>query len=126
MLLAERGAGRPARRRKVAAAGLKPGRFDQRRAAAEQRQALAPYKRKVEQLEGQMGALQTKIARLDEKLADPDFYTSDPEAAKAAGIDRGRLAQQLAEAEDRWLSASETLEKQRFAAGAEDEETATR
>ena len=36
------------------------------------------------------------------------------------------LEQQLAEAEDRWLSASETLEKQRFAAGAEDEETATR
>lgn len=126
MLLAERGAGRPARRRKVAAAGLRPGRVDQRRAAAEQRQALAPYKRKVEQLEGQMDALQKKISRLDEKLADPDFYTSAPEAAKEAGIDRGRLAQQLAEAEDRWLNASETLEKQRFAAGAEDEETATR
>jgi ATP-binding cassette, subfamily F, member 3 len=117
LLLAERGGKKVGNKSRAGdstaddGADRKTDRAQKRRAAANQRAKLSPLKKTVQGLERKVSALQKEIAAIDLKLGQPDFYEAQPEDAKAAGIQRGKLAQQLAEAEEEWLLASDELDQ---------------
>ncbi|MGF1649319.1 MAG: ABC-F family ATP-binding cassette domain-containing protein [Hyphomicrobiaceae bacterium] len=85
-------------------------RAEQRRAAAQRRAELAPLKRQVEQAERHVGALSAKLSKIDAALADGVVFSADPERAQKLSMERGRLAKELATAEDDWLAAIERYE----------------
>ena len=49
------------------------------------------------------------IAKLDAELADPKLY-EDPQRAQKLALERGQLGKRLADAEERWLVATDTYE----------------
>ncbi len=108
-LLAERGA-----RNRIAPTrdgeATPENRADQRRLAAERRAGLAPLKKAMQAAEKAVEKLTGQLAAIDGRLADPTLYARDPAGAQKAAIERGRLAKELASAEDAWLDASETYE----------------
>jgi len=118
-LLAERGQ-RGVKARDAVDGAPKQGRADQRREAAQRRAGLAPLKKIVQAEEKMMERLAAEIARLDAALADPALYTRDAAKAQKLSVERGKLAKELGEAEERWLSATEAYEtaEQAAAAGA--------
>jgi len=85
-------------------------RAEQRRAAAELRSQIAPLKNAVKTAEKDVSRLTVEIKKLDAKLADPELYTRDPETSKKLSKERGLLAKNLAQAEDKWLSATDSLD----------------
>jgi ATP-binding cassette subfamily F protein 3 len=109
-LLAERGARPVARGGNGAAGEVKATRVDQRRAAAERRAELAPLKKAMVAAEQAVARLAAEIARYDVRLADPALY-ADAAKAQKLSIERGQLAKKLAEAEERWLAATEVYER---------------
>jgi ATP-binding cassette subfamily F protein 3 len=109
-LLAERSS-RAARTRRTGAAPPTPSRADQRREAAQRRAGLAPLRKAALAEEKAMERLSAEIAKLDASLADPELYASDPAKAQRLSADRGRLAKDLAAAEDRWLAATVAYEQ---------------
>jgi ATP-binding cassette subfamily F protein 3 len=110
-LLAERGQ-KARERSSVKDPGEAPAasRADSRRASAERRAQLAPLKKAVVEAEKAVEKLQREIGSLDVILADSTIYTRDPAKAQTAAQVRGRLAKQLADAEEIWLRASEEFE----------------
>jgi ATP-binding cassette subfamily F protein 3 len=118
-LLEQRGGGTRAKRNGDADAG-RAGRADQRRAAADRRASLAPLKKAVQAAETSVEKITAAIAKLDTLLADPELYSRDAAKAQSAGIERGQLVKQLAQAEENWLAASEAYEQaSREASGAQ-------
>lgn len=116
-LIAERGAKRVrAGESKEPDADAPASRVEQRRAAADRRAQLAPLRKAVQSAEKLVEKLTGEIAARDAVLADSEIYVRDPQKAQRAALERGQLAKQLAEAEESWLVASESLE----AAGAVD------
>lgn len=87
------------------------GRAEQRRAAAERRQELAPLKKAVQAAEKDIEMLTGKLAALDRALTDPDIYTKEPARAQKLAVERGQIAKQLSEAEERWLMATESYDE---------------
>jgi ATP-binding cassette, subfamily F, member 3 len=86
-------------------------RSGQRRASAERRSELAPLK-KAQQVAGKtVDKINADIAELDTLLAEPVLYATDPARAQKTAQERGRLAKQLAEAEDAWLAAIDAYER---------------
>jgi len=109
-LLADRGA-TTSRKERSSADANRTGRAEQRRAAADKRALLAPLKKAVQSAEKTVEKLTAQIAKLDALLADPQIYERDAARAQSAGIERGQLVKQLAQAEDAWLEASEEYER---------------
>jgi ATP-binding cassette, subfamily F, member 3 len=109
-LLAARGA-TTSRKEKNNADANRTGRAEQRRAAADKRALLAPLKKAMQSAEKTVEKLTGQIAKLDALLADPQIYERDAARAQDAGIERGQLVKQLAQAEDAWLEASEEYER---------------
>ncbi|MFV0368404.1 MAG: ATP-binding cassette domain-containing protein [Hyphomicrobiaceae bacterium] len=90
-------------------------RADQRRAAAERRAELAPLKKALEAADKNVARLTGEISKLDLLLADTELYNAEPERAQKAAAQRGKLARQLADAEDAWLEAGEAYEQAKTA-----------
>ncbi len=88
----------------------RPGRADQRRAAAAKRNELAPLRKQVEMCERRVEQLTEKISDLDATLADTHLYTSDPERAQTLSRERGLAVKDLEQAEALWLVAMEEYE----------------
>jgi len=111
LLLSERGP-RARERRAEGRDGATPkaGRADQRRQAAEKRAGLAPLRLQRQTSEREVERIAGLVAAIDRALADPGLYARDPAKAKAMTVERGRLAKELAAAEDAWLAASEAYE----------------
>jgi ATP-binding cassette subfamily F protein 3 len=112
-LIAERG-GKARQFRKSEAEGpapSTPGRADARRFAAQRRAELAPLRRRLQAAEGLAERLGGEIRRIDAALADPGLYAADPVRARALAHDRGRLAKELAAAEESWLALLEAYEQ---------------
>ena len=109
-LLADRGA-TTSRKERSSADANRTGRAEQRRAAADKRAQLAPLKKAMQSAEKTVEKLTAQIAKLDALLADPQIYERDAARAQSAGIERGQLVKQLAQAEDAWLEASEEYER---------------
>jgi ATP-binding cassette subfamily F protein 3 len=112
--LAERGAETP--RGKRTARAPRPRPQEARRQAADRRAALAPLKARVAQAEAEIARLGRKIAELDAALADGDLYVRDAPRAQALMRERGEFARAQAEAETRWLAATEAYEAAEAAA----------
>ncbi|MEL6374687.1 MAG: ABC-F family ATP-binding cassette domain-containing protein [Pseudomonadota bacterium] len=89
----------------------KADRAQERRLQAERRAALAPLRQAVQAEERTMSKLTASIARHDEALADVSLYDRAPEKAQKLVRERGRLAKELSEAEERWLTASAAVEE---------------
>jgi ATP-binding cassette subfamily F protein 3 len=109
-LLAERGG-----KMRTGASGERPAdakasRANQRRDAAEKRAQLAPLRKEVQAAEKHMEKLTAEIASLDAQLADPGLYAKDAAKTQKLVLERGLKAKALAEAEDTWLTVTETLE----------------
>lgn len=85
--------------------------YEKRRAAADRRAELAPLKKSMQAAEKAVSDISASIARLDGVLADPEIYAREPDRARKAGVERGLLAKQLADAEDAWLLATEAYEQ---------------
>jgi len=84
----------------------------ERREAAERRRQEKPLRDRIKSLDREMDRLSGRIERLEEQLADPDVYTSLPAAELGELLaESGRLRRALAETEQDWLEASETLEQ---------------
>jgi len=85
--------------------------YEKRRAAADRRAELAPLKKSMQAAEKAVSDISASIARLDGVLADPEIYAREPDRARKAGVERGLLAKQLADAEEAWLLATEAYEQ---------------
>ncbi len=100
--------------RRAARRGEKPKRTDekviQRKSSADQRRQLAPLLQRVRQAEQEVTRLTEEKARLEASMANPAFY-ADPSRAGEAQRIHGLLSTRLAEAEQRWLDASEACEQ---------------
>jgi ATP-binding cassette, subfamily F, member 3 len=107
VLAARSGEASDTRRNKDASAA-RPGRAEQRRAAAEKRIELAPLRRRVADAEKAVTRLTAEIARLDATLAD--LFARDPGKAATLAKARAEHADALAAAEEDWLAASAELE----------------
>ena len=109
-LLADRGPKSRDRLKNGDASDLAQSRADQRRAAADKRAELAPLKKVLQTAEKNVDRLSTEIAKVDAALADTEIYARDPAKAQKLIVERGQLAKFLSDAEEAWLSASETFE----------------
>ncbi len=96
-----------------------PDRSELRRRAALRREKLAPLKKAIQNHEAAIQKISDALERLDSELADPKAY-DDPARAQKMSIERGRLARQLAEAEEQWLAASAAYEDAELEVGLED------
>jgi ATP-binding cassette, subfamily F, member 3 len=90
--------------------GVRRGRTDQRRMAAERRAELAPLRARIARAEAAVGTYGEELAKLDAALARPDLYQRDPDKAAMFAKARSEAATALAKAEDEWLAASEAYE----------------
>jgi len=87
-------------------------RRDRKRLEATRRQALKPLRQAVQKAEAELAWLQTERDSIDAELADPALYEdADPDRLQALMQSKGRLDEQHAQAEERWLSAAEALEQ---------------
>ncbi|WP_152045577.1 ABC-F family ATP-binding cassette domain-containing protein [Aureimonas psammosilenae] len=68
--------------------------------------ALGPIQKELRNLESRIEKLQTQTAALDKRMAAPGFFEKDPRKAGEVSRERETAGQQLAEAEERWLSLS--------------------
>lgn len=86
-------------------------RKDKKRQEAERRQKLKPLRDKLKKLEQQLNKLNQEKEKVDERLADASIYEADnKEQLKKILHKQAETGQQLAEIEEAWLEASETLE----------------
>lgn len=85
-------------------------RTDERRAAAERRAEIAPLRKAMLKAEAEVERLNARITRLDDELADPNIYVEEAQRAQKLSVERGRLAKELATAEEAWMAATERYE----------------
>jgi ATP-binding cassette subfamily F protein 3 len=93
----------------------RPERRVQRRLEAETRQRLAarrkPLEQRLAELEGRLASLQAEKTRLEAELADPTLYNTTVKERLRVALERqGRIAQELAAAEEMWMEVAEALE----------------
>ncbi|HEX9769474.1 MAG TPA: ABC-F family ATP-binding cassette domain-containing protein [Kiloniellales bacterium] len=88
---------------------LKPK--DRRRAAAEAREAQASLRRAARDAEARVEQLAREAHELEAHLADPVAYDGDRKRLEDLQIRYGAVRQALSEAESRWLSAQDALER---------------
>jgi len=86
-------------------------RQESRKAGAEARKKLAPLKRIVAETEGQIANLEKELAQLDAKLSDTGLYDKDPDQVTKLTKQRGLIAKQKIELEDKWLEAHTEYEE---------------
>jgi ATP-binding cassette subfamily F protein 3 len=107
-LLKERGA-KPAKReeRPADAASKK----DQRKAAADNRAQKAPLKKAVDSAEKMLARLTAQLEGIVTKLSDPAIYSGPGAVVTELQREKARLEREVANAEQRWLTAQEAFEK---------------
>ena len=107
-LLKERGA-KPAKRdERPADAATKK---DQRKTAADNRAQKAPLKKAVDSAEKMLARLTAQLDGIIARLADPTIYTGPGTVVTDLQREKARLEREVANAEQRWLTAQEALEK---------------
>lgn len=107
-LLKERGA-KPAKRdERPADAATKK---DQRKTAAHNRAQKAPLKKAVDSAEKMLARLTAQLDGIIARLADPTIYTGPGTVVTDLQREKARLEREVANAEQRWLTAQEALEK---------------
>ncbi|HSZ74772.1 MAG TPA: ABC-F family ATP-binding cassette domain-containing protein [Rhizomicrobium sp.] len=83
-----------------------------RRAKPDERR-LKPLREKAEAAEHQIADMNKEIAKLDAALADPLLFSRDPAKGVAVTKKRADAARKLADAEARWIKATEEYEAAR-------------
>jgi ATP-binding cassette subfamily F protein 3 len=87
-------------------------RKDRKRAEAERRQREQPLRRKIKELEERLESLTRRRSAIEAELAAPDLYAGNSkDKLKELLRDRANLANEVAEIEEAWLEASETLQR---------------
>ena len=87
--------------------GLRSGKAEQRREAANKRQALKPLKDEMEKWEREVTKLNGEIETIDSQLAAPRLFDKDPAKGEALSKKRAEAVRSLAAAETRWIEAAE-------------------
>ncbi len=87
-------------------------RKERKRSEAEQRQREQPLRRKIRDLEARLESLTQRRAEIDSQLASGETYGSaSKEKLKDLLRDQARVKVELAEVEESWLEASESLQQ---------------
>ncbi len=87
------------------------GRRERRREEAERRHRLKPLRHDLEAAEKKLESLSEQKRALEEQLADQGLYEAEAKDRLTALLrEKGRVDQELAEAEEAWLTAGEALE----------------
>jgi ATP-binding cassette subfamily F protein 3 len=87
-------------------------RKEQKRQEAEQRRQLQPLRNQLKKLEQQIEQLTAKQKDLEQELARPEIYEETNKAKlKQLLADKSTIDQELASAEEEWLSTEEQLEE---------------
>ena len=107
-LLKERGTKPSKRDERPADAGTKK---DQRKASADNRAQKAPLKKAVDSAEKMLARLTAQLDGVMTRLADPTIYSGPGTVVTDLQREKARLEREVANAEQRWLSAQEALEK---------------
>ena len=89
----------------------KPHRQNERREAAARRQQLQPLKDETLAAEREITRVTREIAEFDAALSAPDIYSGNADKAAELARQRAAAAKALGDAEARWLSATEALER---------------
>ena len=84
---------------------------DKRRAAAEARAAVADLRKEAKAAEARIEKLNRQLADLETRLADPEVYNGPTTKLKDLQIRFGKVKQDIAAAEDRWLELQTALEE---------------
>ncbi len=107
-LLKERGA-KPAKRdERPVDAGTKK---DQRKTSADNRAQKAPLRKAVDSAEKMLVRLTAQLDGVVAKLGDPAIYSGSGSVVTDLQREKARLEREVANAEQRWLTAQEALEK---------------
>jgi ATP-binding cassette, subfamily F, member 3 len=87
-------------------------RKDRKRTEAEQRQREQPLRKKIKELEGRLESLAQRRAAIDAQLSGSDVYVgASRDKLKELLRDQARIKNEIAEAEEAWLEASEALQQ---------------
>lgn len=87
-------------------------RKEQKRQEAEQRRQLQPLRNQLKKLEQQVEQLTAKQKDLEQELAEPEIYAeANKDKLKQLLNDKATLDQKLAEAEEKWLSTEDELQR---------------
>src|SRR5688572_39761 len=87
-------------------------RKDRKRTEAEQRQREQPLRKKIKELEGRLESLAQRRAAIDAQLSGSDVYVgASRDKLKELLRDQARIKNEIAEAEEAWLDASEVLQQ---------------
>jgi ATP-binding cassette subfamily F protein 3 len=78
---------------------------------------IAPLKRKAETLETKVEAAQKKLKDIDARLSSEDLFSTHPEEAVRLGQSRAKTESLIETLEMEWLTALDTYEQARDAAG---------
>jgi ATP-binding cassette subfamily F protein 3 len=84
--------------------------YERRRELAGRRRQTAPLRKMVKDTETRIESLQKEIQQLDRKLGDTGLYSRNPTEAAFLAKSRAEAVRSLADAEEKWLSASAELE----------------
>ncbi|MEZ5553040.1 MAG: ATP-binding cassette domain-containing protein [Pseudomonadales bacterium] len=85
---------------------------ERRQAAAQQRKQEQPLRKSIRQAEAELEAVSARLADAEQKLADPEAYNSLPPGELDELIRMaGKLRKTRDAAEQKWLEASEALER---------------
>ncbi len=111
-LLKERGA-KPAKRddRRDERPADSASKKDQRKASADTRAQKAPLRKAVDSAEKMLARLTAQLDGVVAKLGDPATYAGPATVVTDLQREKARLEREVANAEQRWLTAQEALEK---------------
>ncbi len=87
-----------------------PGKAEARKLAADRRRELKPLKDRADAAEQDIARLTLVLANIDAALAAPGLFARDPAKAAALGKDRAAAVRRIADAEARWVAATQDYE----------------
>jgi ATP-binding cassette subfamily F protein 3 len=86
------------------------GKAETRRQAADRRKELKPLKDRADAAEQDIARLTLVLANLDAALAAPETFSREPAKGATLAKDRAAAIRRIADAEERWLAASQAYE----------------
>ncbi len=98
-------------RRAEQSTGARDERKEQRKARAVLRAETAPLRKTVKDTEKRLDALARDKSEIESRLADPKLYAGPSEKVVELQKRLAGIEQQIAEAEETWLKASDSLER---------------
>jgi ATP-binding cassette subfamily F protein 3 len=82
-----------------------------RKSAAERRKLILPLRRQIRACEERLAKLESDLKKIEGALAIPNIYNDQPDKAAQFAKKRAELGQNIEQAEEEWLKASEAMQQ---------------